>query len=256
MCLIFISYKKHPDYPLVIAANRDEFYARPTAPANFWDQHPDVLAGIDLMHSGTWLGITKTGRFTFVTNFRNPKLAKARARSRGELTRDFLTGEENPGHYTRKVHNRRNQYNGFNLIAGDLTNLYYCASELEDVRALTPGNYGLSNGLLDSPWPKVIYGKQQFTECIRNQPDRDCLLAMLADQTKADVDKLPDTGIDKALEHTLSSRFISTPEYGTRSSTIIAVDKNNRVHFLEKTYPVAGKEGSVQEYWFNLQQTA
>ncbi len=255
MCLIFVSYQKNPDYPLIIAANRDEYYARPTACAGFWQRYPDVLAGMDLQHQGTWLGITRTGRLSFITNYRNPALNNESARSRGELTRDYLTGEEPAALYMQKVLDMRRQYNGFNLVAGDLANLYYCASELDEVRHIAPGNYGLSNGLLDSPWPKVVIGKQQFIECIKNKPDSQCLMAILADQTKAGLDQLPETGVGLELEHTLSSRFISTPLYGTRSSTLITVDSNYNVHFIEKNHAVAGQQEITREYHFKLEKT-
>lgn len=252
MCLIFISYQKHPDYPLIIAANRDEYYARPTACASFWAQYPYVLAGMDMEHSGTWLGITRTGRLSCITNYRNPALNHESARSRGELTREFLTGKEPPTRYMQKVHSMRRQYNGFNLVAGDLANLYYCSSELDKIQAISPGNHGLSNGLLNSPWPKVVGGKQLFIECIQKKPDIECLMAMLADQTKASLDELPNTGIGLEMEHTLSSRYISTPLYGTRSSTVITVDKNHKVYFLEKNFAIEGGQDITREFRFKL----
>ena len=252
MCLIFISYQKNPDYPLIVAANRDEFYERPTASAKFWNDYPSVLAGMDLEQRGTWLGITKTGRFAAITNFRNPALNKESARSRGELTRDFLTGEGPAAEYIEKAHKQRGLYNSFNLIIGDSSEFYYCSSELEHVKKLAPGNYGLSNGLLDSDWPKVTRGKQLFGECVNKQPNNSCLLDILTDQTQAKSEELPNTGIEQELELTLSSRFISTPLYGTRASTLLTIDKNGQVHFLEKNHPISGRHGSSQEYTFDL----
>ncbi len=156
MCLIVFAWRQHPDFPLIVAANRDEFYERPTLAADFWADHPEVLGGRDLKEMGTWLGITRKGRFAALTNYRDPLHVRADAPSRGWLVRDFLTGERGAEDYLARLRDRGAAYNGFSLILGDAAGLYYYSNRGEEgPAALAPGVYGLSNHLLDTPWPKV-----------------------------------------------------------------------------------------------------
>ena len=165
MCLIFFSLNQHPTYKLILAGNRDEFYGRKTAPANFWSQHPAIVGGCDLEAiqpdgtCGTWMGLSKTGKLGFITNFRDPKNINPKAPSRGQLVSDFLIGNQEAEPYMRDIQTRASQYNGFNLVVGDTNKLYYLSNYQNEIKKLTSGFYGLSNHLLDTPWPKVAKGK-------------------------------------------------------------------------------------------------
>jgi uncharacterized protein with NRDE domain len=238
MCIIFFAWQVHPRYKLVVAANRDEFYQRPTAAAHFWDDAPFLLAGRDLTRKGTWLGITTTGRFAALTNFRDPRQAHAEdKRSRGWIVSDFLAGGDSPAAYLRKISEQRDEFPGFNVIVGDLSGLWYYSNVEHRIRRLDPGVYGLSNHLLDTPWPKVKKGKQQFSLCIQERdPNPACLFRLLADEEQAELSELPDTGVGSEWEKQLSPIFIRTPHYGTRSSTILTVSRENAVQWIERSF--------------------
>lgn len=243
MCLILLAYRAHADYPLVVAANRDEYYERPTQPAAFWQSQPQLLAGRDLRAGGTWLGITRGGRFAAITNYRAGPRAPSSGRSRGELTLNFLRGSDPPAPYAEKIMAGAKAYNGFNLLVGDLSaaepQLVYCNNLNLSVQALAPGVYGLSNHVLDTGWPKVERGKQalctvlaQTQSAISPQP----LLDILADNTRAPDAALPDTGIELGQERALSPIFISTETYGTCCSTAVIVNRENEVVFHERSF--------------------
>lgn len=240
MCLIIFGLNVHPHYPLILAANRDEFYERPTAPAGYWNDDPTILAGRDLVHGGTWLGVTKTGRFAAVTNYRDPT-APAGIKSRGDLTTDFLKGNATPENYLLRVEEQKNDYSGFNLLVGDFADgknaLFYFSNRGREPNVLSPGIYGLSNGLIDSPWPKVSKAKAELAKSIlRGHLSSSGLIEILADQTFADDENLPNTGIGIERERALSSAFIKTEGYGTSSSTILTIDRSGSVKFMEETY--------------------
>ncbi len=253
MCLIFVAYKHHARYPLVVAANRDEFYRRPTAPAGFWAEHPDLLAGRDLDGGGTWLGISRTGRFAAVTNYREPGRTRVGMPSRGQLVTEFLLGADTPMDYLRRVSARGADYNGFNLLVRDESALCWYSNRAYGARELAPGVYALSNHLLDTHWPKVARGKAGF-ESILDQDtlDEDALLDLLADRTVALEEELPDTGVGRQLEHVLSPIFINSENYGTRSSTLVSVDTADRVRFVERSHGPAGRVTGTVEYEFPL----
>lgn len=239
MCLILFAYKKHPHYPLVFAANRDELYERPSEAAHFWDDKPDILAGRDLKDGGTWLGITKKGRIAALTNYRDPASIKKGVPSRGWLVRNFLFGKEKPLSYLRNITSTAHEYNGFSLICGDLSGLYYYSNRgSEKPSKLSAGLYGLSNHLLDSPWPKVDRGKEALHSYLgqTENPDPEDIFRILMDQAKPPDESLPDTGVGLLWERILSSMFIASPEYGTRSSTVILIDKSHHVTFIEKVF--------------------
>lgn len=238
MCLILFAYKAHPNYRLIVAANRDEFYARPTAPLEFWEDYTEVLAGRDLAQKGTWMGVTARGRFSAITNFRDPKSIKAQAPSRGQLVSDYLVGEMSPKSYLEQLTATASHYNGFNLLVGDADQLYYYSNYGKDIRCLAPGIYGLSNHLLDTNWPKVDLGKKQLAKIIHENgdPPDETLLMMLQDQTAAEDEHLPKTGVDLAWERMLSPIFITSPEYGTRSSSVLKIDLEGRMKFSERTW--------------------
>jgi Uncharacterized conserved protein len=237
MCSIFFAYGAHPKYRLILAANRDEFYERPTAEAQFWNDAPQVLAGRDLVCGGTWLGVTTAGRFAAVTNYRDPS-APVGALSRGNLVGDFLRGEDSVRSYLEKIEREGRNYSGFNLLVGDFdSGIGYFSNRGADAKILDAGVYGLSNHLLDTPWRKVRRGKELFSKLIE---DRDfpveSLFEILRNAETASDAELPQTGIDAELERALSSIFIATPVYGTRSSTVLLVGENGGVYFEERTY--------------------
>ncbi len=253
MCLIFISHHYHPDYKLIFAGNRDEFYSRSTASAAFWIDQPGLLAGRDLEAGGTWMGITRTGRVSMLTNYRDPANIDPKAPSRGALVSDFLTGRESPRAYLEKVESQGSRYNGFNLLVGDPQDLYYYSNYGKGVEKLSAGFYGISNKLLDSPWPKVIRGKQRLAPAMsRPTPDPDEILDLLYDDQKAPADQLPETGLTKDRELALSSMFIKTENYGSRCSTVVLIDKNDDVTFAERVYDTDTFEHTTRSFKFGI----
>lgn len=237
MCLILFAYNAHPSYRLILAANRDEFYDRPSREADFWTEDPRVLAGLDLQGKGTWLGVTKTGKFAAVTNYRDPLSSKASAPSRGKLVSDYLTGALDPEPYLKNVMARSQDYNGFNLLLGDPDSLWVYSNR-GVAKRLRPGVYGLSNHLLNTPWPKVERGKRLLKKALDKKGDQleDALFDVLADRRMPSDDQLPDTGVAKEWERILSPLFITSPFYGTRSSTVLLLAKNRRIRFTERVF--------------------
>jgi len=253
MCLILFSWKNHTVYKLILAANRDEFYTRPTKKAGFWEDHPHILGGRDLEAGGTWLGLTKEGRFTAITNYRDPSIKKENAPSRGALTTDFLNGDESPADYLDRINKHGDQYYGFNLLVGDGEELWYYSNINREARELVSGSYGLSNALLDTAWPKLDLGHQLFKDSISNgKPDENSLLEILENNHKPDDEKLPSTGVPYEWEKAISSMFIETETYGTCCSTILMIDHQNRARFVEKTYPVGKRIGGTEQYEIEL----
>jgi uncharacterized protein with NRDE domain len=238
MCIIFAAYKCHPDFNLIVAANRDEFYGRKAAPACFWEDEPSILAGRDLEQMGTWMGIAMSGRFAAVTNYRDPDEVAEHKQSRGHIVRDYLAGKEKPEHFLARLRMQREQYRGFNLLVGDQNSLLYYSNKENKIKALSPGIYGLSNHLLNTPWPKVEKGKACLRKLIgQNRLDHERLFDLLQDNEPAREEELPKTGIPLELEKTLSSIFIQSPHYGTRCSTVLTVTKDGKVQWIERTYP-------------------
>lgn len=254
MCLILIAYGAHPEYPLVIAANRDEYYRRPTATAAFWEDHPHILAGRDLECMGTWLGVTRQGRVAALTNFRDPRERKTDAPSRGELVSGFLTSGLEPRDYLEKVAAQAPRYNGFNLLAGDLDGIFYLSSQFGSIEPVSRGVHGLSNHLLDTPWPKVQRGKQRLDAALAEDPDAEVLLDLLHDREPAAESELPDTGIGVEMERVLSPALIVSPQYGTRASTAVVFGRDGSVNFAERTILPGGNIGPTISLRFNLQR--
>jgi len=217
MCLIVVGWRVHPDYPLVVAANRDEFYARPTAPLARWADALEVIGGLDLEAGGTWLGISEGGRFAAVTNVREPGMTKG-ALSRGVLTRDFLISACSASEYAGKIDGA--QYSGFNLLLADGDALVYFSNRDGNARTLAPGIYGLSNHRLDSPWPKLLTARENFAEALLKLPDESAFFELLADQSIVADENLPDTGVPIEWERLLSAVFVKSETYGTRASTL------------------------------------
>ena len=238
MCLVLFSYRIHPQYRLILAANRDEFYSRPTAALDYWPDHPDVLAGRDLKSNGTWLGATRSGRFAAITNYRDPARHMEHAPSRGRLIGDFLTGTSPPKRYLEAVSKMGRVYNGFNLIAGDRSGLYYFSNRASGVQQLQPGLYGISNHLIDTAWPKIQRGKALLQGQLsgRERIDIEKIWQTLADRSQPADEELPDTGVGLQWERILAPLFISSPDYGTRSSSIVLMEYSGRIKFMERTF--------------------
>jgi uncharacterized protein with NRDE domain len=240
MCVIFFAYKKHPEYPLILLANRDEFYERPTAKSQYWTDFPQIFAGRDLVHGGTWLGITESGRFAAVTNYRQTNAPKGTI-SRGNLVGDFLKNNENPTDYLSKIKQNASQFAGFNLLVGEFrkenSELAYFSNHQNEIKTLDAGIYGLSNHLLDTPWRKVEKGKSELASFLKAENlIKDNFFNILSDKTLADDAELPDTGIGYQREKLLSAIFIETPIYGTRSSSVVLVDKDYKISLEERIY--------------------
>lgn len=253
MCLIFLSLRQHPKYKLVVAANRDEFYARKTAPAAFWQDHPDVLGGRDLEAGGTWMGITRQGRITLITNYRDPQHIDPAAPSRGKLVSDFLTGQETPDVYLKGIADSGVRYNGFNLIVGDLQSLWYYSNYRDGIDEITPGLHGLSNHLLETPWPKVVRGKEKLAAILQQATiTPEALFDLLYDDTQAADNLLPRTGVSLELERRLSAMFIKSPNYGTRCSTVVLIDHDNQVTFAERTFDTKTFKHTTEQFQFEI----
>ena len=238
MCILFVAVNQHKDYPLIIAANRDEFFARPTSPSKFWEHYPDQLSGIDEQAGGTWMGITRSGRMAALTNIRDPQKVNNEAITRGELVSHYLQGEQTIADYLTALQCSRDNYNGYNLLFGPWQDLSVYNNHLNQTQKLTTGVYGLSNASLNSPWPKINKGTFKLEEyCHDGHPiETDKLFALLKDSTQAADTHLPKTGIPLDWERRLSSIFILGEEYGTRSSTILLIDKNQNVTWKERSF--------------------
>jgi uncharacterized protein with NRDE domain len=252
MCLILFAYRVHPAYPLVVAANRDEWFRRPTAPAAFWRDAPDVLAGRDLEQMGTWLGVTRRGRFAALTNYRDPASNRADAPSRGTLVSAFLRSPAPPMAYLERLRDESLRFNGFSLLAGNLDALGYFSNREGEVRELAPGLYGLSNSLLDVAWPKVEIGKARLAVALDGAPDAEALLALLDDTGPASDHHLPSTGVSIEWERRLSSLRIVADGYGTRSSTAVLVGADREVCFVERSFDESGGETGIVRERFSL----
>lgn len=258
MCLILLSFYGHSDYPLIIAANRDEAYARMAAPAAFWGDHPHIHAGRDLEKGGTWLGITRAGRIAAVTNYRAGYVPKDAPRSRGELVSHFLLGNDNAAEYLTQVAAHGGEYNGFSLIAGDLDALYFLSNRGGGGERIARGVHGLSNHLLDTPWPKVEHGKHAMQNLLGAGEAElvSGLFDFLADRTTASDQALPDTGVGLQRERELSPAFISGERYGTRASTLVLVRRDGEVLFHERSFGAGGCALGEVASRFRLEKTA
>ena len=259
MCLIVFAKDTHPDYPLIFAANRDEFYARPTAAAHFWEEAPEVLAGRDERAGGAWMGVTKSGRWAAVTNVRTPEeidTPKPAAPSRGALVANYLKGASGPEAYLEHIVAAR--YNGFNLLAGTPERLFFLSNYGEgSAQEVEAGIHGLSNAQLDTPWPKVTRMKERLSAHLSEgavQPA--ALLDLLHDPTPAPDAALPDTGVEEEWERVLSASFIISPAYGTRASTVLLIHCSGRVTFAERTFGTGGAKLSEEQFAFEIERAA
>jgi uncharacterized protein with NRDE domain len=253
MCLIFLSVKQHPTYKLIISANRDEFYQRKTAPAHFWEDMPHIVGGRDLEASGTWMAMSRNGKISMVTNYRDLKNLKDVAPSRGQLVSDFLANGDKPDQYLEKISKNANAYNGFNLIVGNPDELYYFSNYKNDIEKIPSGLHGLSNHLLNTPWPKVEQGVKDMKRALNQEKINSTLLfGLLRNEAIASDEKLPDTGIGLERERALSSMFIKSPNYGTRCSTVVLVDQNNEVSYTERVYDLQTFDYTTRAFQFQI----
>lgn len=255
MCLILIAHHLVEQMPLLVLANRDEFYARPTAAAEYWHESPEMIAGRDLVSGGTWLG-ARSDRWATVTNIREGFNNKANhiSKSRGWLVRDYLQGELSPGDFLAKTKPAFNDFAGFNLLLGDAHELWYASNRGKDPRRLQPGLYGLSNHLLDSPWPKVVRGKTGLEKLLGRSPfDQEAAFTLLSDSTRADDAKLPDTSVPLEWERALSSIFITMPTYGTRCSTILMAMADGRRRLVERRFTSGSQHWQTSEFSWQTQ---
>lgn len=236
MCLIVFAWQSHPDFPLIVAANRDEFLGRPAAPAHWWTDAPDLLAGRDLEAGGSWLGLSRSGRFAALTNYRDPTQRISDAPSRGALVRSALERDDTAETTLRQLAAGSAAYASFNLLVGDGRRLGVLESTSGQVRMLEPGVYGLSNHLLDTPWPKLLKARSGLAALLPRLPDDDAALALLRDATPAPDPHLPNTGMSLEWERWLSSAFIRAPDYGTRCSSLVAVARSGDVRLREWTW--------------------
>ncbi len=251
MCLIAFAWQAHAVFPLIVAANRDEYHSRPTAPSAWWPETPDILAGRDLRSGGSWMGISRQGGFAALTNFRGPELESADAPSRGNLVLDYLRTSNAPQAYAKELEASAGAYNGFNLLAGNLGELVYFGNREAPPTLLVPGTYGLSNAWLNTPWPKltmlksalgVALGQVNAAEAVQERVSglMSSLFSALGNADPAPMDHLPQTGIPIERERVLSSALIVDPIYGTRASTVLCVSRNGEVYWEERTRSPSG----------------
>lgn len=251
MCLIVFAYKYHPEYKLILAANRDEFYERPSLPAHFWIDEP-LLAGKDIKEGGTWCGVSRDGKLAAITNYRDIKSIKTNAVSRGKIVTDYLKGPHSPEKFAEDLTKTAELYNGYSLVFGDASGLFFFSNQSKKPEKIEPGIHGLSNHLLDTPWFNVSRGKELLKKAIdKNENLIDNIFTMLSDKKLAPDEMLPETGLPKETEKKISSIFVENNSYGTRSSTIILIDNDDTITFIEKSLNEKSKEWIINEFKFN-----
>lgn len=252
MCLIALAWQADSRHRLLVAANRDEWRERPTGAAAWWPDHPEILAGRDLRAGGTWMGVTRSGRFAAVTNFRDPSDKRSTALSRGTLVADFLLATESAADFLARLAERAALFNGFNLVVGDGTSLMYLGSREPVPRAIAPGVHGLSNHLLDEPWPKVVRARSSMLAALADPDPAPRLFDLLSDTRGADDSELPDTGVGLAWERRLAPALITGTDYGSRASTVVSMDGDGAVAFEERSRAEDGAVGAIARFAFRV----
>ncbi|MEE8364669.1 MAG: NRDE family protein [Gammaproteobacteria bacterium] len=252
MCLILFSLQQNDAYPLVVIANRDEYYARPTQTAHWWPDTPGIFAGRDLTARGTWMGVNKNGRFAAVTNVREPGSFGPARLSRGKLTRDFLSSRAPAETFLKSIESSADDYAGFNLLVGDSSGLYFYSNRHPAIRCIPPGIYGISNGMFDEHWPKLENGKQALADALQQGIDDDILMQILTDDAPANDNALPKTGVSLDIERLLSSRFIRSPDYGTRACSVVRFSRDNQISFVEQNFVNSEKIGILIKEKFQI----
>lgn len=252
MCLIALSWRNHPHYDLVLAANRDEFHTRSTQAAHAWPNTPGVFAGRDKKAGGTWCGVTPDGRFAAVTNYREMQPVQPGQQSRGELVANYLAGDWRAGDYCESVFANKGNYAGFNLLVGDADNLFYIGNRDDrGVYGVPAGIHSLSNGVLGENWPKTVRAEQALSACIAPATiEADSLFELLSDTTPTPDGQLPETGLGILRERFLSPVFVRSPSYGTRASTVILRGTDGTLHFVERSYDANGRTTNrIEQHW-------
>lgn len=252
MCLIALAWQSHPRLKLVVAANRDEWRERPTEPAAWWKDHPEILAGRDLRAGGTWMGVTKGGRFAAVTNFRDPSDKRSTALSRGTLVAEFLLSNDSAARFLANLASRSALFNGFNLVVGDGERLMYFGSREPVPKAIAPGVHGLSNHLMDEPWPKVVRARGAMQAALVDPEPAPRLFDLLSDTRGADDSELPDTGVGLAWERRLAPPLITGADYGSRASTVLTLGEDGAVSLEERTRSEDGGVAGVAQFAFRV----
>ena len=235
MCLIYCSINEHPKYKLIVAANRDEFYDRPTQQAHWWDQ-PQILAGKDLKAHGTWMAVNKHGKFAALTNYRDPAEFNIEKVSRGSIIVDYFTTDDEHAFF-ENLKGNRTKYNGYNFIGYNQGKITYYSNRLTATTIVEKGSFALSNHLLDTPWPKVEKIKSRMNGVLQQKTfDKERIFSILSDTHTAPDEQLPHTGVPRATEKMLSSVFIKSEKYGTRSSYVLRIDHDGNIGFEERTW--------------------
>ncbi len=251
MCLLVIAFRVHPDFPLIVAGNRDEFHDRPTRDAHWWPDHPDLLAGRDLLAGGAWLALHRSGRFAAVTNFRDADSVVPRLRSRGHLVRESVTSMMSPSVCAHEIDGDR--YAGFNLLVATTAELAYVSNRGAKARTLEPGIYGLSNATLDTPWEKVERTKAAMRTLIDAADiNETTLMRLLGDRNKGPLDEVEQGRLPFAMAHAITAPFIVLPDYGTRCSTVVIVDRDGRWRFVERRFDRAGSVTGESDFSFRV----
>lgn len=252
MCLIALALGQHPDLPLVLAANRDEFHSRPAKEAHWWPDQPDILGGRDLQAGGTWLALAQNGRFATVTNFRDAQSPTPGHRSRGHLVTNFLRSSEAPVDYLAGIDEAA--YAGFNLIVGAGTEVAYLSNREAGLRRLQAGTYGLSNALLDGPWHKVEHTRSGLEALLEaGTINESSLMRLMSDRDRAPVDNVATGHLDFATAHAVSAPFIVLPTYGTRCTTIVLLDNDGNWRFTERRFDASGRSTGETRFRFETQ---
>ena len=251
MCLIAIAHRAHADYPLVVAANRDEYHHRPTRASAFWDESPQLLAGRDLEAGGTWMGITRSLRFAAITNHRNPPGVPAQPRSRGLLTLDFLLGDSSPEAYLAAIAERGQEYAGFNLLIGTGDELWYYSNIQGLPERLDAGVYALSNANLTSAWPKQDLAANELEGALNQAFSHETLRTAVSSREAAEDTRLPDTGVGRDMESWLSAQFIVGDSYGTRSTTTMWLHREGKLDWEEHCFDASGALSTRQNWEFS-----
>jgi len=250
MCLVVLAFNAHPEIPLIVAGNRDEFHSRPTQDADWWADDMNIVGGRDLLAGGTWLAIHRNGRFATVTNYRDAEPKHGKLRSRGHLVSEFLRSELSPIEYLRSIDCDR--YAGFNLLVFDAGQLAYLSNEGEELRELSTGIYGLSNALLDTPWEKVKRSKTRLQKLIEEEDvNQTQLLRLLNDKEKGPLDEVRSGRLSYATAHAITAPFIVLPDYGTRCSSIVQMRSDGRCEFLERRFDASGKQSGESRLSFS-----
>ncbi len=243
MCLLFVDLNRFAAIPLVVTFNRDESHDRPAAPAAFWAEQPEILAGRDLLKGGTWGGITTSGRMAFITFVRRREPFMEHPRPRGEIVPAFLKGDQPTLKFLEELHRTRHEYLGYNIVCGSADQLFHYSNAEGRITRLDAGVHGVSNALLNTPWPKVVNGIERIRALNEEQVrEQHSLFAIAMDDKRADKEQVPkDTGMSFEKEWYRSSIFVQAPNYGTRSTTVILFHANGEVQFTERThYPGEG----------------